>query len=132
MQPAGAVPDVRPIAIGEVWNRPSGLCALAALPAVGVSLQLHQLGVGVRGGAQIVGHAVRAGSADPELVTMQVDISNAFNAVSRDAVLAQVFERAPEARTIRRLRIQCTIHALRGRCTRRQQAPVESCWGAAR
>ena len=49
----------------------------------------------MRSGAQIVGHAVRAGSDRPEMVTMQVDISNAFNTVSRVAVLEQVFERAP-------------------------------------
>ena len=66
------MPDVRPIAIGEVWNKLIGLCALAALLAVGVSLQPHQLGEGVRGGAQIVGHAVRAGSDDPELVIMNL------------------------------------------------------------
>ena len=81
MQLAGVLPDVRPIAIGDVWSRLVGLCALAVLPAVGESLQPLQLGVGVRGGAQIVGHAVRAGSANPEMVTMQVDMNSAFNTV---------------------------------------------------
>lgn len=93
--PADAIPDVRPIAIGEVWHRLAGLCLLASLPEVGPSLQPHQLGVGVRGGAQIVGHAVRAGAAAADTVTLQVDIKNAFNSVSREAVLQQVFERAP-------------------------------------
>ena len=42
------------------------------------------------------GHTVRAGSEDPELVIMQVAISNAFNTVSRDGVLEQDLERTPE------------------------------------
>lgn len=95
MLPADAVPDVRPIAIGEVWNRLAALCALATLPNVGPSLQPHQLGVGVRGGAQIVGHAVRAGCNSADMVTVQVDICNAFNSVSRNVVLEQVFDRVP-------------------------------------
>jgi hypothetical protein len=95
MLPEGAVPDVRPIAIGEVWNRLAGLCALASLPGIGPSLQPHQLGVGVRGGAQIVGHAVRASSSNPETVTMQVDVQNAFNSLSRQTLLNRVFEQVP-------------------------------------
>ena len=47
MRPAGAGPDVRHIDVGEVWSRLAGLCALAALPAGGASLQPHRLGVGV-------------------------------------------------------------------------------------
>lgn len=93
--PAEAVPDVRPIAIGEVWYRLAGICALAVLSDVGQSLQPLQMGVGVRGGAQIVGHAVRAGAQDQSTVTLQVDVRNAFNSVSRTAILQQVHERVP-------------------------------------
>ena len=90
------MPNVRLIAVGKVWSRLARLCALAALPAIEVSLQPHLEWACAVAHAQIVGHAVRAGSKDPEVVTMQVDIRNACNTVSRDAVLEQVFERAPE------------------------------------
>ena len=65
------------------------------LSEVGPSLQPHQLGVGVRGGSQVVGHAVRAGSASTELVTLRLDIMNAFNSMSRSTMLEQLFERVP-------------------------------------
>jgi hypothetical protein len=51
---ADAVPDVRPIAIEEVWSRQAGLYTLASLPGIRPSLQTHHLGVGVRGGGSIV------------------------------------------------------------------------------
>jgi hypothetical protein len=76
-------------------GRLASMCALHVLSDVGASLQPHQLGVGVRGGAQIVGHAARACSENAETVTLQVDIMNAFNSVSRNAVLEQVFEHVP-------------------------------------
>jgi hypothetical protein len=87
--------SLRPIAIGEVWVRLAGLCALQAGAHPGASLAPLQLGVGVRGGAQILGHALRAGTEMPGMLTLQVDITNAFNTVSRTAVLAQVAERHP-------------------------------------
>jgi hypothetical protein len=56
---------VRPIAVGKVWYRGAALCALAACPNTGRSLVPLQVAVGVPGGSQIVGHAIRAGmSAD--------------------------------------------------------------------
>jgi hypothetical protein len=87
--------SLRPIAIGEVWVRLAGLCALQAGAHPGASLAPLQLGVGVRGGAQILGHALRAGTEMPGMLTLQVDKTNAFNTVSRTAVLVQVAERHP-------------------------------------
>jgi hypothetical protein len=87
---------VRPIAIGEVWYRLAALCALAACPNIGRSMAPLQLAVGISGGSQIVGHALRAGmAADPGCVTVQVDWRNAFNTVRRDRMLAAVAERCP-------------------------------------
>ena len=87
---------VRPIAIGEVWYRVAGLCALTALHELGPSLAPLQLGVGVPGGTEAVGHAVRAAlAADPEAVLLTVDQANAFNSLDRSAVFAAVKERAP-------------------------------------
>jgi hypothetical protein len=51
---------VRPIAIGEVWYRFASLCALMVLAAVGPSLALLQLGMGVSGGVDAASHAIRA------------------------------------------------------------------------
>ena len=87
---------VRPIAIGEVFYRLAGLCALAASPGLGPSLAPLQLGVSTRGGAQTIGHAAQAAlEADDELVLFLLDIKNAFGTVSRTSVLAKVAELAP-------------------------------------
>jgi hypothetical protein len=92
-KPSGGV---RPIAIGEVWYRLAALCALAACPNAGSSLAPLQVAVGVPGGSQIVGHALRAGiSADPGCITVQVDWQNAFNTLRRDCMLAAVEQRCP-------------------------------------
>jgi hypothetical protein len=92
-KPAGGI---RPIAIGEVWYRLAALCALAACPEAGSSLSPLQVGVGVGGGSQIVGHALRAGiAADPGCVTLQIDWRNAFNTLRRDKMLAAVATRCP-------------------------------------
>jgi hypothetical protein len=85
---------VRPIAIGEVWL--AGLCAMAACPDTVPVLAPVQLGVGVPGGSQCVGHALRAGLfCCPNDVTLQLDFQNAFNSVSRQALLQAVACRAP-------------------------------------
>ena len=87
---------VRPIAVGEVWFRLAGLCALSTCREVGLSLAPLQQGVGVAGGAQNIGHALEAATAsDPELVVVQLDFANAFNTLDRTAMLHAVAERAP-------------------------------------
>jgi hypothetical protein len=87
---------VRPIAIGEVWVRLASLCAMAACQDAGPALAPLQLGVGVPGGSQSVGHALRSGlSCCPGDVTLQLDFRNAFNSVSRTALLQAVASRAP-------------------------------------
>ena len=91
----GVSSRVRPVAIGEVWVRLAGLCALAACPAAGPSLAPLQLGVGVRGGAQIVGHAVAASLPDKSIITMKVDVRNAFNSLDRELMLQEIAQRWP-------------------------------------
>lgn len=79
---------VRPIAIGEVWLRLVGKCAMAVSSDVGKHMAPLQLGVGVPGGAQCIGHAVQAGlSAHTEHVTLQIDCKNAFNSLCRTSML---------------------------------------------
>jgi hypothetical protein len=84
---------IRPIAVGEVLVRLAGLCAMAACPGAGPALAPLQLGVGVKGGSQIVGHSLRSGiEADPGSITVQLDFRNAFNSVHREAMLAAIAE----------------------------------------
>jgi hypothetical protein len=88
---------VRPIAIGEVWARLVSRCAMAACPCIGPKLAPLQVGVGVKGGSQVLGHAIRADIlAHPEDVTLQLDFKNAFNTLSREAMLKAVADRAPQ------------------------------------
>jgi hypothetical protein len=90
-----ATGGVRPIAVGEVWYRLAAPCALAACRVHG--LAPLQLGVGIRGGSQNVGHALRAGVvADPGCVTVEVDVANAFNEVRRHCMIDTVAQRAPQ------------------------------------
>lgn len=88
---------IRPIAIGEVWARLASMCAMACSPEVGPGLAPLQLGVGIRGGAQCMGHAINAGvRAHPDYVVLQLDAKNAFNTLSRQDMLEAVLDRAPK------------------------------------
>ena len=88
---------IRPIAVGEVFMRFCCLCAIELCSDAGPGLAPIQLGVGVAGGAQCIGHALRAGAkAHPDHVTCATDFRNAFNTISRDAILQAVSERHPE------------------------------------
>jgi hypothetical protein len=88
---------VRPLAIGKAWVRIATQCALAVCPDANASLAQLQLGVGVRGGTEAAGHALHAAlAADPTLVLVRIDYENAFNTVSRTAVMKAVTERAPQ------------------------------------
>lgn len=85
----------RPIAIGEVLVRIAGVCVLAANPELARDLAPLQQGVGVPGGAENVGHALRAGiAADPGCVTLKLDFRNAFGTLQRASMLQTVAERA--------------------------------------
>lgn len=88
---------VRPIAIGEVWYRLAGACALKALPKVGASLAPLQVGAGVSGGIDAAAHAIQAALAeDPEMMVLSTDLENAYNTVSRQAVFDAVEAEVPE------------------------------------
>eukprot|EP00892_Ulva_mutabilis_P009926 jgi/Ulvmu1/7305/UM035_0094.1 len=54
-----------------------------------------QAGVGISGGAEIPGHALYPDFHDPDVVTVQVDLRNAFNLFDRTAMLAAVAQHAP-------------------------------------
>lgn len=85
---------IRPIAVGEVWFRLAGLCAMASCPGAGHALAPQQLGVVVRGGSQIIGHAISSAIAtNPDCVIVQLDWTNAFNNLKREAMLAAIAKR---------------------------------------
>jgi hypothetical protein len=87
---------VRPIAVGEVWCRLAGLCALTACVDAGAALAPLQLAVGISGGVEAAIHAVKAALAeDPQAALLTIDMANAFNSVDRAAVFAAVKQRVP-------------------------------------
>jgi hypothetical protein len=93
IKPSGGV---RPIAIGEVVLRIASLCALAAVDGAGAALAPTQLGVGVSGGAEAMGHALRAAiDAEPDAVIVQIDYENAFNRPLRSEIVAATRVRTP-------------------------------------
>ena len=51
-----------------------------------------QVGVGIPGGAEIPGHALRLDFLNPDVVTVQVDLQNAFNLCDRSAMTQAVSE----------------------------------------
>merc|ERR1711994_1227579 len=60
-------------------------------------LSPHQLGVGVRGGAESIIHGVNLClQSDPSIMVLQADIQNAFNTVKRDYLLMEVADKIPE------------------------------------
>ena len=66
------------------------------------SLAPNQLGVGVKGGAEAIIHAVNAvfhdnNIADKDKWILQVDFSNAFNGISREEMQNRIREHCPKA-----------------------------------
>jgi hypothetical protein len=62
-----------------------------SLPGSGEQPDPLEVGVGIRGGSQIVGHALQAGiAADPGYVPVQIDWQNVFNTLRRARMLASV------------------------------------------
>jgi hypothetical protein len=112
-QEAGRVAEAQgwceTIAVGEVWLRFCSICAIELCSNAGPGVAPVQLGVGVAGGAQCIGHALRAGAAaHADHVTSATDFRNAFNTISRDAVLAAVAKRHAQLFPIARWSYSCT------------------------
>ena len=86
---------IRPIDIGECILRFVSICALSTAGNIGDVLASLQIGVGISGGAEIPGHALRLDILDPEVVTVQVDLQNAFNLSDRTAIAHAVAGKLP-------------------------------------
>ena len=90
--------SLRPIAIGNLLRRVVAKCFSSALAQQAANLLApNQLGVGVRGGAEAIAHAVtEAVKNHPSNWVLQVDLVNAYNSVDRGVVLEEVASHFPE------------------------------------
>ena len=89
---------LRPIAVGNLLRRLTAKCFSTALAdRAAALLSPQQLGVGVRGGAEAIAHAVReAVKTDPSRYVLQADLINAYNTVERGAMMEEVARHFPE------------------------------------
>ena len=90
----GCAPDIRPIAVGETLRSLVGKCMCALLKVKAADFfQPLQFGVACRAGAEKVTHGLRICIeehwSDDDFVAFKVDMKNAFNAVSRQAVVEE-------------------------------------------
>ena len=97
----GCAPDIRPIAVGETLRRLVGKCMCALLKVKAADFfQPLQFGVACRAGAENVTHGLRICIeehwSDDDFVAFKVDMKNAFNAVSRQAVVEECATFFPE------------------------------------
>ena len=90
--------SLRPIAIGNLLRRVVAKCFSTALAQKAETLFApNQLGVGVRGGAEAIAHAVsEAVKVHPSSWVLQADLVNAYNSVDRGVVLEEVATHFPE------------------------------------
>jgi len=87
--------DVRPIAMGEAWLKLASLAALTECSQAAEDLLPLQFAAGIAGGAQNVGHTLNAHLRKPGAITAAADLANAFNSLSRQAVMDAVADRLP-------------------------------------
>jgi hypothetical protein len=89
---ASLVGSLRPIAIGEAFYRVLGKFALTSLASAALPfLSPTQYGLFLGGGPELVVHLVRGHlAAHPDWGVLQLDLSNAFNTISRRLVLDTV------------------------------------------
>ena len=93
---------VRPIAVGEVMRRLVArmMCTDQGVRAKAARLfpSMGQFGVGIKNGAEMIVHWVRKWTDNPGLdkMLMKIDISNAYNAISREAILVELRREFPE------------------------------------
>ena len=97
----GSPPDVRPIAVGETLRRLTGKCICTILRNKFSSFfEPSQFGVACKAGAEKIVHSLRRCIEDNwlngDFVVFKVDMLNAFNMVSRQAVLDECATFFPE------------------------------------
>lgn len=89
---------IQPIAVGVFMRRLIGKCLMIQLgDRARHILKPYQQGVGVKGGAENVIHAVkRLAKEHPELLHVQIDFVNAFGLANREIALQEVQRLFPE------------------------------------
>ena len=97
----GSSLDIRPIAVGEALRRLTGKCLCALVRSKASEFfQPHQFGVACPMGAEKIVHGLRACVEkhwlEENLVVLKVDMKNAFNLVSRQALLSECAKHFPE------------------------------------
>ena len=93
--------DIRPIAVGESIRRLTGKCLCVALKEKAASFfEPSQFGVACPNGAEKVIHGLRACMDkhwfDDDFGVLKIDMKNAFNLVSRQALLSECAKHFPE------------------------------------
>ena len=93
---------IRPIACGSVLRRIAAKTACTVFRnEIKAACGPHQYAVGKQAGCEHVHKTVTAlSSADPSLVFLAFDASNAFNTIPRQAVLNAIGHRLPELSTV--------------------------------
>ena len=89
----GSSPDIRPIAVGETLRRLVGKCLCQITKGKASDyFSPHQFGVACPSGAEKIVHSLRSSieehwnEQDFVLVVMKIDLRNAFNSVSCQAL----------------------------------------------
>lgn len=94
---------IRPIAIGNTWRRIAAKIACRRIASVlSNSFLPHQLGVGIKNGAEAGAHATRfyyKSKHNSIRIFLKIDVKNAFNEIRRDAMLQKVKQIVPEIYT---------------------------------
>ena len=87
-------PDIRPIAVGETLRRLTGKCLCALVKEKASEFfQPLQLGVACASGAEKIIHGLRRYVenhwSNNDFAVIKIDMMNAFNLVSREALLSE-------------------------------------------
>ena len=93
--------DIHPIAVGEALQRLTGKCLCAALRSKMASFfEPYQFGVAFPCGAEKIAHGLRTCIeqhwSENDFGVLKVDMTNAFNLVSRQAILSECAKHFPE------------------------------------
>ena len=93
--------DIRPIAVGEALRCLTGKCLCAALRSKMASFfEPYQFGVAFPCGAERIAHGLRTCIeqhwSENDFGVLKVDMTNAFNLVSRQAILSECAKHFPE------------------------------------
>ena len=97
----GSPLDVRPIAVGESLRRLTSKCLCAVVKGKAAEFfKPHQFGVACSNGAEKIAHGLRACVnkywLDDDFVPLKVNMKNAFDMVSQEAILSECNKLFPE------------------------------------